>query len=1763
MSSPNKEISRSSSAAGGLLSGGHSGSHRPAGVSSAVGVTPTSAWASSRSHAPASSALAAAVLATNASTAGFAGNNLHSGSLGAMVRAAASDIPHAQRRIRQLKAESKLIAAAKRQFQVQAAHPLSSAAAVAAGPRGASPPPQSAGRPPSSQPTGAASGQRISHLPRSAEGSPHLHQGHVLASGLKKQSAGGRVSGGESSGHPGDQWSDARKAATPVEVQLRGTLLDWERLQAAGGQHGSQGGLVGGGSIPEAYAALAAQQQAARSQPHSQGYAMHAPIQGHHSGTMASNGTTPSAWAQQQGPGMPSSSQGTQGHSPHDGQLMQWQQQQQHWPIAGSSQQGQQPVQHADQAAQRNIWATAPDGASAAAAAYYAADAPRRAFLAQALPTAVLANPALGGAAAHDDPLDNFFADAGGMQSSSGLHLGSAKHTSGQLAARASLSTAGGAVSMSPAEESAVRALAMLQPGTVAYEHQLEHVLHLSKLRFQRERLEQEAEVTRTRARLTRETLEMEKEYEHQHWVLAQKRQYKQRRLLNAVDEALQQPVLGASAAEQAAALAQRSAPGTPHAVHNGGREVEYDGEEIVTARSLVAGAHRQNRHDDNSRTRQALGTPRSGYTDRSGSGSGSDSGDDGRVAGEATDTSQHNRRRSTRHAGASKRHRDRRLRRERRPSTAGTTRSDLKAERAVLRAQLSDKAQSFEAQLQQLQLDRERLLRDVEAANERAMAAQTAATAESAAARAAQSELANATGSKGDIERDLAQLTAERNALRGDAEAAMAKVDQLSAHAASMQVAHAAALEQQSEDATARIQTLQAALADAKSHQAAAAAEADRRGRAAGAANALAEEARRIAVMSRASSLPSPPPASSLGPAPGLRGAQFEDPALAAGLITEAYKKYSARRGDATTAISARRATKAAQLMANAGVFFKRPDSPRSSAAASIQKNYRKHLIRRALRGDFGRMRSSTPRQADDRGAGGQAVSLAALAARRGTAVEQYAASRIQGMWRGQVARKAFETLRIAAEVKRKTMADMVGPAFIRQPPVVPAGTALHPGDGFDVYVDGARFLPDNVTISKVVVRAMTRDFKSVGRTVEGLGQLDSESMSPAFKAYVAFRSRYREPELNEDGTVKRTLLPFDPTMTLVLRVDTIESRSHAHQVVGYGLLNCFVAAGARYNHEQPQSLEDGVRCTLNEGAFQIPLFQGPPQRSQPLDADVLYSAAAKVPCATLLVRIVPVKRTARVKGMLKSAASALVAGARLARAAASGVDAATGTTESVDDAASAVTRKAMPRAQWSAAGLLVPPPVYSSAKYDSFRCRPTDSELALFPKRSDIEPPTLRELLEDYFIEARSEAEALSAADGGSNFPGVVVAGSLSDIGGGQFGVPPPPDTGDSQLVAWCKMRLRGSPVSMLDYRYMVPYDPDAGISVCIDGVYNTPRGEKLVVAFTSVTPIAAMYSEPPSMRGLAFTRQHEWELSQKHQVFGEDFVRYRNMPFDPKMTVIVDVRRVVVHSANRTRGDGPPQGGGAAMDGSARSDAALSLPSGSGSVPAASGNETLGGPFAFVDLPQGGLAANAAHPKTKKFEVELEPYGWGLLPVFDVTGEGYVQRGAFRVPLLKGAPSREVITALRRGRGPRPDSTVPYALEILKRAVESSKIQPPVEFLPTGGVAMVRIMDSQLEGIVRVGTGVYRDDFMMDAEVAQRCTVPTEELEHPPRPLLRALLPSGLPEDDADQVLRECIAMRLNSDFLLARLRSGQSINASNTSTSMRSGTMVSQL
>lgn len=84
-------------------------------------------------------------------------------------------------------------------------------------------------------------------------------------------------------------------------------------------------------------------------------------------------------------------------------------------------------------------------------------------------------------------------------------------------------------------------------------------------------------------------------------------------------------------------------------------------------------------------------------------------------------------------------------------------------------------------------------------------------------------------------------------------------------------------------------------------------------------------------------------------------------------------------------------------------------------------------------------------------------------------------------------------------------------------KPPTVP----FNSNDGFDLYLDGGRHLPDNMTISRVAGRVLDRKYERIGKDISCNGTLESDIYNPVFEERVEFR----EPNL-------------PPTSTLLLKV-------------------------------------------------------------------------------------------------------------------------------------------------------------------------------------------------------------------------------------------------------------------------------------------------------------------------------------------------------------------------------------------------------------------------------------------------------------------------------------------------------------------------------------------------------------------------------------------------------------------------------------------------
>ncbi|XP_065834411.1 uncharacterized protein [Oscarella lobularis] len=158
--------------------------------------------------------------------------------------------------------------------------------------------------------------------------------------------------------------------------------------------------------------------------------------------------------------------------------------------------------------------------------------------------------------------------------------------------------------------------------------------------------------------------------------------------------------------------------------------------------------------------------------------------------------------------------------------------------------------------------------------------------------------------------------------------------------------------------------------------------------------------------------------------------------------------------------------------------------------------------------------------------------------------------------------------------------------------------------GDGFDLHIDGARFLPDIVTATRVSGRIMNYKYNKVGEKLDISTDIDLDS-------------NVYEPRYNFFLFVREERVP--PTSTLILRIYTRNRWTKELTIIGYSVLAIFVESGT---DRQPGTDSSGIQVSLNEGAHQLRIHSSLPKLSKPMNAAFLDDEPA-LPCASLLVRL------------------------------------------------------------------------------------------------------------------------------------------------------------------------------------------------------------------------------------------------------------------------------------------------------------------------------------------------------------------------------------------------------------------------------------------------------------------------------------------------------------------------------------------------------------
>ncbi|PAA84032.1 hypothetical protein BOX15_Mlig013049g2 [Macrostomum lignano] len=239
------------------------------------------------------------------------------------------------------------------------------------------------------------------------------------------------------------------------------------------------------------------------------------------------------------------------------------------------------------------------------------------------------------------------------------------------------------------------------------------------------------------------------------------------------------------------------------------------------------------------------------------------------------------------------------------------------------------------------------------------------------------------------------------------------------------------------------------------------------------------------------------------------------------------------------------------------------------------------------------------------------------------------------------------------------------------RRPPLDP----FHASDGFDLYLDGCRFLPDTVTITKIRSRLLTRRYQAIGNEISCMASLDSDIYNPEFD----HRQEIREPDL-------------PPSATLLMKLYTIDRFSKKLVLVGFSALNIFLDIGTE---KQPQTDATGVQVALNEGCHQLRIYREGPSGKEPLTEDLMRRRRLRpVMGATVLVRLckAPVGHDGK-----------------------------------------PLSQQQVPEYDWRRLGLQKPKPYYSDRVYYSLTCKPSIGESKILHAHSRRPKTTVREIMSE----------------------------------------------------------------------------------------------------------------------------------------------------------------------------------------------------------------------------------------------------------------------------------------------------------------------------------------------------------------------------------------------------------------------------------------------
>jgi hypothetical protein len=226
--------------------------------------------------------------------------------------------------------------------------------------------------------------------------------------------------------------------------------------------------------------------------------------------------------------------------------------------------------------------------------------------------------------------------------------------------------------------------------------------------------------------------------------------------------------------------------------------------------------------------------------------------------------------------------------------------------------------------------------------------------------------------------------------------------------------------------------------------------------------------------------------------------------------------------------------------------------------------------------------------------------------------------------------------------------------------------------GYGVDFYLDQCRFLPDNVSVTKCIIRVVNNRYKDLFPLKGCLPKFNipNDSLNPIFD----YRTEYRAEN-------------FNPTALILITLITIDKAHNEPRIIGYAAINMFI----NRNTEKQPTEESDSDIVLQNGCYQIPIHCEEPFRVQPFDLAKIEKLTI-LPCASVLVRIRMAPLSADFKSVLN--------------------------------------KNDVPKADWKKLGIWPTRPEYPTRAYNTIHCQIKDDEKRLFMFRdSRAEQPLVEE--------------------------------------------------------------------------------------------------------------------------------------------------------------------------------------------------------------------------------------------------------------------------------------------------------------------------------------------------------------------------------------------------------------------------------------------------